>query len=312
MLRLGAILVAVAILTAATPIQAAPSQKTPGANSHQNANQDQRGTDKLPIVVKVIESKKSKNELDREDAAQKEKTASDGALVTLTGNLALYTKLLAIGTFLLFLATGGLVRIGYLQVRDAKQTIAATKIAADAAKKSADVARDTLHAQRAVVATDGPNGNVMFGDGGVILGYHFEAIWTNSGGTTALGGAAGMIYKLIDGQQVDSVVFDRPPISQRDNITVAPQRHFRSTTQIPINDLSRVFRGEARLFLLTRIEYTDVFNFPHHTQGCSEVRIVNDPSRPVAWDVDKPVVGAVEKRLPSCIFSIWREHNSSS
>ena len=54
-------------------------------------------------------------------------SAQGRRLVDLTGDLARYTFLLFCTTLLLALATRWMVRVGFLQVRDAQDSIAATK-----------------------------------------------------------------------------------------------------------------------------------------------------------------------------------------
>jgi hypothetical protein len=144
MLRLGAVLIAVVLLTAQAPILKV-SKQPPAVNGQQKSADEQRGTEHLPVIVKVIETEKPKGELAREDAEHKEKAVSDGALVDLTRDLALYTKLLFIATALLVAVTGGLVRVGYLQIRDAKDSIAAAFTAAKAAQEQVALGRDEFN-----------------------------------------------------------------------------------------------------------------------------------------------------------------------
>jgi len=114
---------------------AQPQQPSP-QSSQQQRTQDERGSDKSPVVVKVLPAEKSKDEIDREKASQE----AERQLVNLTGDLARYTKLLFIATGLLGIITAGLVAVGFFQVRDAKASIAVSVKAAKAAEKSAKVA----------------------------------------------------------------------------------------------------------------------------------------------------------------------------
>jgi len=123
----------VAFVAASGGSVAQSQQPSPNA-SQQNANQQERGTEKAPIVVKVLPAEKSKGELDSEIAKQE----SDRQLVKLTGDLAKYTRLLFVATGLLVLVTGGLMIVGFFQVSDAKKSIAAAVKSANAAEKSAE------------------------------------------------------------------------------------------------------------------------------------------------------------------------------
>lgn len=216
---------------------------------------------------------------------------------TVNDAIVTYTKWLAIFTALLVLATVALFASGERNVDIAEK-------AANAAKKSAEIAKQALFAtQRAVIGTDGFGAGVMYRNDGIVNGYVIEIKWENSGSTAALNVSAGITYELINSLDVDSVTFDDLPIRQRDNITLAQRRNFTSARSITIEEIMRVYRKEARLFVLGRTEYDDVFKQPHHTQICAELQMFSDPS--------VPVVGDPEKRPRILRFAVWHEHNSS-
>jgi hypothetical protein len=156
MLR-GAILSAVlAVSLVGYASGAQKSQQPPSQASQQQPIKEERGSEKSPVIVKVLPPEKSKDELDAEIAKQE----SDRQLVKLTGDLAAYTRLLFVATGLLAVITAGLVIAGFLQVRDAKASIAAAVKSAGAAEKAAAAAEsqtaiigdqnDTLKKQHAV------------------------------------------------------------------------------------------------------------------------------------------------------------------
>jgi hypothetical protein len=64
-----------------------PKQKTP--NSQQTAPADQRGTEQLPAVVKILPTPKTAEETEADRKERAEKADSDWALVKLTGALAI-------------------------------------------------------------------------------------------------------------------------------------------------------------------------------------------------------------------------------
>ena len=111
----------------------AQSQYPPTTAGQQNAAEQERGSENFPLIVKVVPEEKSKDELAREYAREQ----SEGRLVELTGDLALYTWRLFLATAGLVFATSGLVVVGFRQIRDAKEAIAA-------AVKSANVAERAL------------------------------------------------------------------------------------------------------------------------------------------------------------------------
>jgi len=100
------------------------------ATSQQMTSNNHAGTEQLPLVVKIIPPKKDKIETDAAAKEKEEKKSIDDRLVFFTGCLA------AIGLMQL--------AVFAWQARRLRQTVEATKEAADAAHKSADVAEKTL------------------------------------------------------------------------------------------------------------------------------------------------------------------------
>jgi hypothetical protein len=119
------------------------SKHPPSQNSQKDGAQEERASEKSPAIVKRLPAEKPKDELDREIAKQE----SDRQLVKFTGDLATYTKLLFIATGILAVITAGLVIVGFLQVRDAKESISAAVKSAAAAEKAANAAE----AQTAII-----------------------------------------------------------------------------------------------------------------------------------------------------------------
>jgi len=84
--------------------------KPEATSSQQPATADQRGTEEAPLVVKILPTLKTQEEARREREDREEKAASDRWLIILTG-------LLALGTFLQFLALVVIIRTTRRQVR---------------------------------------------------------------------------------------------------------------------------------------------------------------------------------------------------
>ena len=103
-----------------------PSSKA----TQQKSNEQDRGTESSPVVVKVMPTEKPKDELE----AEKTKQESDRQLVKLTGDLANYTQFLFGATAALVIAAAGLVILGFYQSRDTKRSI---KAAEDSARIAA-------------------------------------------------------------------------------------------------------------------------------------------------------------------------------
>ena len=130
-----------------------------------SAAQQERGTDNSPVVVKVLPAEKSQRELD----SDMEKQKSDRQLVKLTGDLANDTKLLFITTGLLSFIAAGLAGVGYFQVRQGRQSLAAAVKAADASLLNAEalIGAERAHLFVIVKSTElhqALRGSVFYGD----------------------------------------------------------------------------------------------------------------------------------------------------
>jgi hypothetical protein len=115
------------------------------ANNNQPAAAEQKSSPQQSIIVHVEPAKKTEAEADEDRRERKEKADLDRRLVDLTAELSTYTGglyfatvILAIATIVLCISTIGLVVMAVVQSRDMKHSLLLTKIAADAAKKSAD------------------------------------------------------------------------------------------------------------------------------------------------------------------------------
>jgi hypothetical protein len=147
MLRFRCLVVALALLATFVSDSWGQSKQQPTKTGQQNAAQQERGTENSPVVVKVIPGEKSKDEIARENAKDKEKSAVDERIASLTGDLAFYTKLLFGATAALAVITFGLVIAGFRQVSDAKKAIAAAVDSAAAARISAEAFMNAEGAQ---------------------------------------------------------------------------------------------------------------------------------------------------------------------
>jgi hypothetical protein len=90
-----------------------------------------KGTPEAPFFVEVIPAPKSAKEHDQEAEDREEKKSADQWLVR-------WTAALFFATSGLILATGGLGYFAFRQMRDMKESIAAAKKSADAARTQAD------------------------------------------------------------------------------------------------------------------------------------------------------------------------------
>lgn len=147
MLRRLAIIALAAILVAASPIPRTPSQPVPTKPSQQTTAQQNRGTESEPLVVKVLNPKKSQEELDAEKAKESTAAAREQRIADATNDLAGYTFGLYRATLILALITGGLVALGTFQLFDNKRSIKAAEQSARAAAATVKLTRDMFIAE---------------------------------------------------------------------------------------------------------------------------------------------------------------------
>lgn len=120
------------------------SQKSQVDSSKQPAGTDQRGTDQMPLSVKILPSPKSQAGIEEEQRRADEHTANERGLTAATWTLAGFTLLLA------FIASGQ-VALFIWQLRLIRDSLDDAKIAAEAARDGAAASRD--HADIARTST---------------------------------------------------------------------------------------------------------------------------------------------------------------
>jgi hypothetical protein len=128
--------------------------KQPSAQSKQPAQPpaaDQRGTDQVPLTVKILPAQDAKEKADKEERERQEKAVIDEKLAFETQRIADYTDRLAAFTIALFCIAVFQAGLFFWQLRYMRKGMEDAAIAAGAAKESADtakiqagVARDTL------------------------------------------------------------------------------------------------------------------------------------------------------------------------
>ena len=131
-MRLCCLVIALALSLAFAPDSWGQSKQNPPKASQQKTDQQDRGTETSPVVVKIMPTGKHRDELE----AEKTKLESDRQLVKLTADLANYTKLLFVATAALFIATAGLVVLGFYQSRDTRRSIRAAEASARIAERA--------------------------------------------------------------------------------------------------------------------------------------------------------------------------------
>lgn len=113
-----------------------PNQKNP-TSSQKQTSKDERGTERMPLVIKGIPAEKSPEQT-TEDRKERE------IKIALDRDLTIYTGWQAIFTFILIVV--GIFQLGLFiwQLRLIRESLVDTKTAAEAANKSADAAEHTV------------------------------------------------------------------------------------------------------------------------------------------------------------------------
>ena len=120
--------------------------ENPKPTTPQNkGNNEQKGTESLPFIVKLKPSEKTDEERANEAAereriaeSERKKAKSDDDLVNYTSELALFTKGLFHATVVLGIATIGLLVAAFKQALDMRKSLAISDESAKAATKSAN------------------------------------------------------------------------------------------------------------------------------------------------------------------------------
>jgi hypothetical protein len=202
-------------------------------------------------------------------------------------NFSLTDALLAIFTF-------ALVIVGLFQFHILRGTLRATKVAADAAKESADLQKITmLNTQRAFIFLQGfQTINNIDSNTGAIQYFILEPKFVNYGKTPGLNINAARFYEFYDIKvPIDKIVIinSLPKETEKTQASLGPGEPF-STNSITITmqDAIEIFSKNKRCFVKIALEYNDWFsNTPlRHTNYFSEIEVFIDPG----YALDNPNV----------------------
>jgi hypothetical protein len=166
----------------------------------------------------------------------------------------------------------------------ARETADANKIAAEAAKTSADIAKQALFATRARLSFDRYVPAFKFDDHNNLLAISLVVAWRNTGGSSAIGIAAKGDMRIFPVNK-----FQEPDFSNSVKMLVAPMienevgvgAHCHSAeTVIPTDVLIGIRKGQLRVFLWDYVGYFDVFepSVERHTETCIELELIDDPT----------------------------------
>ena len=119
-----------------------PNEGQPASSNH-GASHDERGTEQIPLVVKIIPAPKNQAEINEEKYRADEHAANERGLTNATWVLAGFTLLLA-------MVASGQIGLFFWQLRLMREGVNDARDAAKAAQTSADAT--LLHARAAIAS----------------------------------------------------------------------------------------------------------------------------------------------------------------
>ena len=253
---------------------------------------DQRGTEQMPLSVKVIPSSKSAEETAREERERQEKSAADKRLADETErladeaeNLGTVTRWLAGLVLLLLVAALGQIALFWQQLRLMRQATEDAAGTARAAQASADNAEKTLiTTQRAFVYPKSISkewfGARRLKEAGEIVEWVFTPEWENSGTTPTKKGLSHVSWKRFPkGSGPETIQFGDQwvPGSRREHsrIFVAPKS---TVSGRPVSISAHDLRSGDPCFVWGWFEYDDIFDTRHRSEFCVELELRSGPS----------------------------------
>lgn len=247
--------------------------------TEQPPTQNQRGTEEAPIIVKVLPTNKSDAEA-AEDARERQekteidrkKTELDTNLVNFNGDLAYYTKVLALVAGFQFLALIVQAIILALAFKESR--------------RAGDIARDAMIAgERAFVFATNVQPFWERGQTADAYNWRFRPVWQNSGDTPTRNMKMHVECALRDAGLPLGFNFDYPT-AEIGTALIPPKIITRGgiAPQIPRapispQDILDVQQGRKILYLWGWARYFDVFpNTPQHiTRFCWVILPIGDP-----------------------------------
>jgi hypothetical protein len=253
---------------------------------------DQRGTDQMPLSVKVLPSPKSAEEMAKEERERQEKSEADKRLADETErladeaeNLTTATRWLAGLVLLLFVAALGQIALFWLQLRLMRQAVENAAKAAGTAQTNADSAEKTLiTTQRAFVYPKSIS-KEWFGarrakEAGEIVEWVFTPEWENSGTTPTKRGLSHVSWKrLPKGSGPETIQFGDQWAAgskrEHSRFFLAPKS---SQPGRPVSISVHDLRSGDPCFVWGWVEYDDIFDTRHRSEFCVELELRGGPS----------------------------------
>jgi hypothetical protein len=214
----------------------------------------------------------------------------DSRLVSLTSDLARYTEWLFIATLALAFITLGLVVVGFLQIRDARKSVAAAVKSAAAAERSAAAATAQVALSRhAMVTTERafvfceriqPHWHEKK-ETEEIIEWIFTPIWRNSGKTPTTRATSNINnwIGIAVGERPEN--FDFPDYGDPGRTMIGPNATMHGASlRIPIDTLQKMRADEAHAYIWGWIDYGDIFDETsrHRAEFSMKIQVTGNPN----------------------------------
>lgn len=134
--------VIVLLFLSVLPQFAATQSERPQSTARKQPAIDNRGSDKQPLVIKGVPSAKTKEEIEQQEKQYAEQSAISRSVAHSLGEISLDSRINLGLTIALILVAGGQLLLFWRQLRLIDESLKPAQVAAEAAKTSADLARE--------------------------------------------------------------------------------------------------------------------------------------------------------------------------
>lgn len=259
------------LILAFSHIALAQSEK-PQGNTSKQAMQDDRGTEKQPFVIRGIPTTKTKEEVDRQEKQYAEQTSISRGVAHSLGEMSIDSRVNLGLTIILILVAGGQLVLFWRQLRLIDKSLKPAQVAAEAAKKSADLAREEFissHRPRLIVRRVQARFTPAINEHGInlVIANIGDSISTNITGNInikVISTSHQAEFEKESMPQYGNVEIDigalinRPPRNSPDLSAGQRTFVFFGSDEINADSMTRIDRGENLLYFYGYITYSDV------------------------------------------------------
>ena len=261
----------VVLLLFVSPLFATAQTEKPQPKASKQSATDYRGTDKQPLVVKGVPPAKTKEEIEQQEKQYAEQLSISRGVARSLGEMSLDSRVNLGLTVVLILVAAGQFILFFRQLRLIDESLKPAQTAAEAAKTSADLAREEFvssHLPQLVVRRVQARFRPAINEHGINL------VIANVGNSIATNITGNINIRVIPtSQQVDferesmpqygsaeidiGALINRPP---RNNPNLGARERtfvFFGSDEINADSMARVERNESLLYFYGYITYTD-------------------------------------------------------